>query len=1155
MEFTTSQKQAIESQNAQILVSAGAGSGKTAVLSSRVAKLVEQGVPVQEIVVVTFTRAAATEMKIRIRKLLEASESAFAREQAEKIEVAPISTLHSFASAVLKQYFFEIGIDPAFQVLDDKMSIMLKNRSLDAVMRDLTNERNEDFFDLVDVFFQNRKDENLRKLIFSVSDFLASLEDPESFKQKAKEVYFNCGEKSEISEFLISEISSRANHFKNRLDNLVLLCKEKGASKLLDVLYELELHLSRLKPNNSLAQMKIAASGFSAPTRIMRAGAEDVAEEVSSFKSQVKKFFDGLGDILCVGKTEEEQQSENFEAKNRICALFDLIEKFEKEYQDSKIELGGLDFADLERKFLQLLQNPKAKSQITSKIKALFVDEFQDTNRLQSAIYQNLASNGVFYVGDVKQSIYAFRLAEPKIFQETREEFRNNGGEVIRLEDNFRSHQELIAFTNLLFSKIMTKEVGGEDYRVEGSMKKGGDDFPKPASGSLFSVFSSGGFPRVKICAIKKAKIASKTTEELEIYSVKNHQNSKDEKMSSAIAEGRVLAKTLKELTEAKIYDPRLQKERPIESKDIAVLSASRGEYLKTLLQTAEVEGYSFAPDIATDIFDDADMAEFLNLLKLVQNPKQDVVLFIALAGFFGKLSSEELAKIKLWSNKNHTNFFEVIEEFKDAQVDSEMQCAQQKVRALYGLVDELQFLSSYSLVTKLFTEIDKRTDFVRHISEKSEQKTVLYESLVDRVENSAINRDLDEFLWTAENIGFSATETVSASSGIAMFDQKGEAVRTFQNVLVTTIHKSKGLEFPIVILVGAGRPFNRDDLSKDFILSRKLGMGISSFDTLERTKSGNIVKNAIKLDLQRQSLEEDIRLFYVAITRAINNLVIIGVGDPTENESVTKNIISSANFFDLLSKVFETKLPASYIKVEKDSFEMLAQGNMLEVPSEVVSFPHRDDLVEKFEKAFEFEYGHKLATKLSQKYSVTELAEKQHVVEVASLGFESSTNIGNAYHHVMEHINFSTKNHEELQLEKFRLLQHGLVSKEELELVEDSKILECLNSPLFVVLASGKRKILREQEFLMTVPANEVGVADVLDHVLVQGVFDLVVFDKDSVLVVDYKTGGGNTHEEIIEKHKRQMELYAMAAEKAFGVPAKVAIWSFALSELVRVV
>ena len=154
-----------------------------------------------------------------------------------------------------------------------------------------------------------------------------------------------------------------------------------------------------------------------------------------------------------------------------------------------------------------------------------------------------------------------------------------------------------------------------------------------------------------------------------------------------------------------------------------------------------------------------------------------------------------------------------------------------------------------------------------------------------------------------------------------------------------------------------------------------------------------------------------------------------------------------------------------------------------------------------------------------------------------------------------MEHINFSTKNHEELQLEKFRLLQHGLVSKEELELVEDSKILECLNSPLFVVLASGKRKILREQEFLMTVPANEVGVADVLDHVLVQGVFDLVVFDKDSVLVVDYKTGGGNTHEEIIEKHKRQMELYAMAAEKAFGVPAKVAIWSFALSELVRVV
>ena len=1156
MQTTESQSKAIESKNSKILVSAGAGSGKTFVLSSRVVNLVESGIPLDSIVVLTFTKAAAAEMKERIKTKLQESKNEFAQAQAENVDVAPICTLHAFASKVLRQYFFEIGIDPAFSVLDDTQAMSLKTQAIETVMRNETQKKSDEFFDLVDVLFQNRKDENFKRSIFALHDFLSSLPNPDEYLALAKDLYSSEKSAAKAIQFMTNEVASRAHFFLRKVELLTEECKKEELKKLIDVLSELELNLLRIRPLNTVAQMKMAADEFSAPTKITQKTNPELAEQVSELKTQVKKFFDSVGEMYAEPQNYE---ISNEKANGRINALINICGMFQKEYAKLKENDGSLDFADLERYLYNFLQL-NGSSALKETIEYLFVDEYQDTNRLQQAIYENFNAKNYFYVGDLKQSIYGFRLAEPKIFDETRTNFRNKDGEVITLAENFRSHQELIDFTNRLFGKIMTADLGGEDYITEGAMKRGGDNFPRIGEGSAFGNYSAASFPRVKIVSIKKAKFAAQENEQLPLYSVANHKNSTDEKIDSPLAEGRALAKMLSALADARIYDSKQGRERAVESSDIAILSASRGEYLKSLLAAAEEQGYSFSPDISQNILEDADLNELLCLLRLISNPKQDIPLFVGLSGYFGGLSSNELAQIKL-ANPNENNFFISVEKFvANKEINKSLTKLQQKVKKFYSFIDGLRFFAQSSTVTELISHIISITDFdVLLLSKKDgEQKMSLLDSLKEQLSNLSCNNNLDDFLWTADNVGFFATETIAANRGVAVYNKDGEAIRTFQNITVTTIHKSKGLEFPIVILVGAGRTFNRDDLSKDIVLSKRFGIGITNFDSFERVKTSNVIKNAIKLDLQKQALEEDIRLLYVAVTRAINNLIIIGVGDPTDPATIEKNILSSNCFFDLISKLFSDRFPPLYISTQKESFEVLAE-QINKVPIAVPVFPKNEELINQFTSAFTSNYDHAESTRIAQKYSVSELSKSQDFIPLNdftnSESENGSTELGNAYHHIMQHINFKTKTQDELNFEKLRTISSGLVSQRDWELVDEGKLLNCFNSPLFIVLGRSTRQVLREQQFLMSVPAKEINISkDCSDNVLVQGVFDMVIFDRDSVLIVDYKTGGAKTEQQLKEKYKRQMELYKKAAENAFGKPVFVAIYSFAMEKLVRI-
>ena len=1153
MSLTKSQEKAINSNNSKILVSAGAGSGKTLVLSSRVKHLVENGNSIDNIVVLTFTKAAAAEMKQRIKRLLSESDNEFAKKMSESVEMAPITTLHGFASRMLKQYFYELEIDPAFTVLEDTEAKALKIEALVEVLQNEAQTKRDGFFDLADILFQNRRDENLRNIIFQIHDFLSSLPNPNEYVELAKNLYASEENSKKLIRFLIDEVSARAKFYLALLYNLMEECKQNNFKKFIDVLAELELNLLRIKPTNTVLQMQKACEEYSAPTKIMRGENAEKAEIIATFKQSIKKFFDSTGELFCVG-AKEENDAENMQKANaRIAELFVIYDKFVQEYTTRKNDLGVLDFSDLERGLYKLLQTASGE-EIKQNIKYLFVDEYQDTNQLQQAIYERMDCKNYFFVGDVKQSIYGFRLAEPKIFINTRNNFRNNGGLVVNLNENFRSHEELIDFTNKLFSKIMTINLGGEDYLTEGLMRRGDAEINQKIE-NVLPLYNKT-YPRVKMVAIKKAKATQSLTQNLPLYSVLEHKNEQDEKIGSAVAEGKALAKILKELASVRIFDAKLNRERDVESSDIAILTASRGEFLETTLKSAEAEGYSFSPDMTVNILDEPSINELVSLLKVVANPKQDIPLFVTLSGFWGNFSPDELATIKINSGKTNY-FYDAVENFKNAtNLTKEQQKIQTKLKKTYQFFEKLRFELQSKSVSELIDEIINLTDYDSYILEKKngEHIILLLESLKEQLAKSKCNQNIDEFLWECENVGFFATETTPSTKGVAIYDDKGEAVRSFQNINVTTIHKSKGLEYPIVILVGAGRPFSREDLIKDVLLSKNYGMGISGFNTMQREKNNNIIKNAIRLDLQKQSLEEDIRLLYVGITRAVNHLIIIGVGDPTEPNVVGKNLLSSSNFYDLISKIFEDVPIPRYLSVSKESFELLS-GQANKKLERVAAFPKNNDLVNEFVAAYKYNYPNESATKIGKKYSVSELSSREKIIDATSFSSESTSDIGNAYHHLMQHIDFAANTKEKFAEQKLQLLNNGYISSKELELIDDKKVLECLNSPLFMVLAKGKRKILREQQFLMRATAKELGLnSDCTDEVLVQGVFDVVVFDNDKILVVDYKTGGAKTDEELVKKHSTQMSLYKMAAEKAFSKPVHTAIYSFNMGKFIRV-
>ena len=1145
--LTPEQQRCIDERGVNLLVSASAGSGKTFVMIERIKKMIENHeASVNELLVVTFTKAAAGEMKARLVQGLEKIDKKddYIKEQLLDIQNASISTLHSFCSKLLKSYFYVIGIDPAFTLIDEIESKTLKDKAYGKLVDNAFVRDDSMFFQLFDMFAINRKEDNFKETINRFYEFLLTLVDSEQWFAESIERSFNLDlDKNICAEYINQSFIQRFTSLLEEADHLLRDSVVQENAKLVEYINSIYLNLLKIKKGRTFTENKKGAESFESIPR-MPSLKDDFAylkPSVDKLKESAKKAINEAISSYAE-KTEDEMKIKIATTRNHVMALYNYTREFERIYSELKKEKVSLDFSDLEQYTIKLLQNPTIRGAIQDKYKFVFVDEYQDTNAIQEAIIQGVSrGDNLFMVGDVKQSIYRFRASEPQIFVDKFNSY-NKGkapkSKAIKLNANFRSNKDVLDFSNEVFSRAMTPTFGGVDYIQDAMFIKGGEkDETFPTQ-----------YPVVSVNIIKTDTLDSDVEEEevsgkLPVYSVLNSEELNENSVKKAECEGEIVARTIKELLSKDIVGAKDKVKRKIELKDIAILSASRGEYLQTILKQLDYAGIPYSSDIKENIFEDPDIFVIKSVLELIDNRNQDVPLLAVLQSNMFDFTTNELALIR--QSNRETKFF--YQAFYDS-----IQCGElsdnlkKKVSDFRACLDRFEFISGFSSVNVLIQRIIEETGFDNEILKKAGGVKTLsnLNKLLSFINGKSYNSTLSDFLLNLKENEISFENDANENS-----------------VVVTTIHKSKGLEYPVVILVGAGQKLvNRKDTS-DFIPSKTLGVGIPFFDIQARVKSGSICYNAVKLENIAQNLEEKLRLFYVALTRAVNNLIIVGcVG---KNNSII-DAPNAKTFLDWVNPVIDAKQCGGM----SSFFDFKVNWHKLELSEQSVAEKENtnqkfdkpnEELIKMVKNILDFKYQYEDSCKMPVKTSVSELLkEEKEEVYIPKLfnGLSSDNAIqkGLAYHKVMQFIDFNIESENGCKKQLQELVKRDIISIEDYNLVNTSEIFKLLTNKMFVELVRGD--VMREKEFIALTKLGGDKQTATGDSVLLQGVVDFVSVTKEGAVVVDFKTNGWKDEKRYLESYSTQLKMYSQVLAESLGVKVnKMYLYSFTMGKFIEVI
>lgn len=1109
---------AIETEGKNILVSAAAGSGKTFVLIKRCIRLVVQNrVPVKRLLVVTFTKDAANEMKSRLFRALEDVEEKddFIKEQLTDVLSSNISTLHSFCARMLKTYFYEIGLDPSFVLIDEVETASLREKSYQKLVEYAFEKNDNTFFELLDIFSQNRKDKHFKEIIFKFYDFLKTQVDAEGwFFDSLSKNYVSDLDKNKSMSFLLEFFDEEAREFLDLLDGVESACL--GNESLLKIVVALKNDLTLFaRPNldDKLFALRQRPVGLRMP-------AEKTVEdkvcygEVKSLKEEVKKFFDRFKTTIgFVGEDEFEKRIEV--CKARVVSLYNYVKLFESIFTEMKEDKLALDFSDLEYKMIELLCKEHVQKSICDSFDFVFVDEYQDTNYVQEEILKRVSrGDNLYMVGDVKQSIYKFRESEPQIFIEkyaALKEKKSSGSVAIDLHENYRSHRNILGFTNQIFKHAMTAKFGKVDYKESAMLTSKNDD--------LNSFASRNSAVTVNI-AKRDVSRKSETPENLKPYSVKNHSDIFEIDAETGSVEGRLVVENIERLFNESMFDIKSKKTRRIGYGDMVILTASRDKHLRDILAELQKARIPFSSDVSEDVFEDYSMSVIKAFLEVIDNPNQDIPLVTIMKSEIFGFTSSELAEIRI-ANRGERFFFEAV----DAALarDNVARNIREKLITMKNLVQRFAARSKYLEVDNLILEFLKYTNFECFLlaREEGEKSLGKLHKFLSSLNGKSYNTSLSKFI---DNI----------SENTIKFEDTGES----NCIRVTSIHKSKGLEFPVVILVGAGRNLVKNE-SLDLVLSRELGSGMNFYDVLARTKSSTFVKNAGAIERNIGLLEERARLLYVALTRAVNHLVVIGT--ETGERQIFKNPRKAKTFLDWIGYAIEDKknglLDAEVdFEVVYRNFEDVAVIQQKKEVSNIVFGKPNKDVTDAIESVFDFAYPYAEFESKIAKTSVSDILkvdDEDKVYVRSDFGGEEEALLrGTAFHKVMQNIDFSLSSR--LEVEKFvsKLYSEGKLSDNELSLVDIDAVVSLLTSKIFKDIISGAQ-VLREREFVSlektSLPED--------DCTLVQGVVDLIAISNGVVTIVDYKTNSFSRSEDFVSRYKMQIDLYSYAVSEAFGM------------------
>jgi ATP-dependent helicase/nuclease subunit A len=1203
VKWTNEQLQAIQEKDSNILVAAAAGSGKTAVLVERIIhKIIDEQMDIDKILVVTFTNAAASEMRERIleaiyKKLEENPENVHLQRQIILLNKASICTIHSFCLDVIHNHFYEIDLPSNFKIADTAEIDLLKQEVLDDLFEQKYTENDKDFIELLENYTNYRGDEALQELVLKIYKFIQSSPFPLKWLQEKLELLKI--EDKDISQTIWGKLIIQAveDDIQESIMQLETV-KSKMAlypemTKFYQKICEDLIIIKDLQNYNSWDELYIKLLNFNfSKWPVDKKVTNDLKEDSKEIRDKVKKHIKEKTAKLL--SCSQEQAVKDLKIITPILEkLANLVTEFTKNFAEKKKEKNCIDFNDIEHFALKILldenNNPtEVAKKYKEKFEEIAIDEYQDSNLVQEAILTSISKgNNIFMVGDVKQSIYKFRQARPELFLQKYDEYKNKEEKTqednlkIQLFRNFRSRQNILNITNLVFESIMSKELGDINYN-ENEYLNYGANYPEPEE-----IKNYAGIAELDIIDLK---------EDESITAFEGEEDEEEqEKVEDDVLEAKFVANKIQELlnSDYMVFDKK-QGYRKIRPKDIVILlraTSNLSPIYEKELSDLELPVFS---DTSGTYLDTVEIQTILSVLKIIDNPLQDIPLVVVLRSSICNFTDNDLITIRL--TDRNCNFYEAL-------IKTRIICdgdLKDKIESFLEKLEKWKSISQYMPLDEFIWQIYLDTGYYQYVGllPNGAMRQANLKTLFEKAKQyeKASFKGLFNFIQFIDKLKKQNGDLASAK----LIGENEDVIR------IMSIHKSKGLEFPVVFLCNSHKKFNMQDLNDNILLHQDIGFGPTIMDATKKIKYSSIAKDAIKLKMKQETLSEEQRILYVALTRAKEKLYITGrskdftkyVQDKnkvlemyeSENIKLDAKLMKKANsYLDWIMCVYlfnqgrTITLKGEQYKLsdiitlnvsnKKDLLKALAKEEVVEQIDlkekiEQILKNKSDEENKKSEQALEelleWKYDYIVDTTLPTKSSVTKIKQEKIKLEEILKGIESEEveykksytpkfmqedkKISNAEKGTLVHLCIQRlderKDYElkDIQNMILNLVEKEIITQNEADAIDVNLIYQYTKSQLFEELRQAK-EVHKEQPFYINIPAKDVvsEAENSKKNILVQGIIDLYYIDKnDNLVLIDFKTdyisNEPNAKEKILEKYKVQLEIYKTALEQALG-------------------
>lgn len=1201
MAWTAEQKSAIEKRGCNLLVAAAAGAGKTAVLVERIIEKIidaDNPVDIDRLLVVTFTNAAASEMRERIGDAIAGEieknpDSKRLQRQIALLNKSNITTIHAFCLEVIRNNFNLTDLDPAFRIADSTECVLLKQEVMDEMFDELYENESfgDEFFNLVDSYGGKKDDSGLMDIVDMVFEFSRSTPWPDEWLNDSAEA-FNAGDDFDFGDSKWAKVL--VDDLKIELSGICRsLMRAVGMLDNADELEKYKIHI-----NKELNNVKDVMNTCTTFDKLIKGISKIEFERLPSIRNvndkitqeKVKKIRDGAkNEINEIKGSFKETDSDVIKDEMKklypkMSCLAKLAIEFGKRYRSRKKEKGVIDFSDIEHYCIDILTDrgedgeirpTEAALKYREKFDEVLVDEYQDSNMVQELILKMVSRSdednpNLFMVGDVKQSIYRFREAKPELFLEKYNAYGSSGkNQKVLLNKNFRSREEVINAVNYIFKGIMSKDIGELDYNDEEKLNPGAA-FPEPIESIPY-----GGAAELHI--IETEDDAENTDDE--------DFDSKEE-VNNIQLEARMAAQRIYELVNAdKFYvtyrDDEKINYRPLEYRDIVILMRSTANTAPVFMEEIKNTGIPVYADTGSGYFEVAEVQTMLSLLEVIDNPRQDIPLLAVLRSPIASFTPEELIDIRM--AKNSGTFYEALKLSAGGNDKTSL-----KVNEFLNKLNRWRNISKNMPISEFIWYLYNETGYFAYAGAmpggivRQANLKMLFERAREYEKTSL--KGLFNFINFINKLKQSSQDMGSAK----ILGENENVVR------IMSIHKSKGLEFPVVFVSCLGKQFNLSDLNKSILLHHELGFGPNLVDSRRRISYPTIIKQAVSKKIKLENYSEEMRILYVAMTRAKEKLILTGTVKDLEkayerwssdidspgNKIPEHQILKGRNYLDWICPAL---LKHEKLKnFREDGKIELALSSMVDDKSMWdVKIHNRSDILKDNEdkaddkellddemnkgqyygevkRRLDYEYPFKISSQIPAKLTVTELkraeantfeddySESIFVPQLAKapVFMQGKTElpaaqVGTIMHLVMQHINLNGEiTPESVNRLLDYLYDNEFITKEEMAAVDVDKIVGFFKSPLGIrmMLASF---VHREAPFYMEVNANEIyknlpeNYRD--EHIIIQGVIDCYFEEDDGIVLIDYKTDyvPHGRNDMIKERYRVQIDYYTKALEK----------------------